>query len=208
MCGWYVGRTVLNGGKWKLGNPIKGMLRGRVTMDLLLVWKLVGAIVPLIEEARVAGMLMDVISRVGVLNVGTLMDGLLMDGMLIDGMLKEGCVGTPMEGTLLEGMLNDGLLTVEPPMEGTIFEGNPVFGVLPGGNPGVGILEVGVCPLGGVKAKPKDKDTHRRSLKSRSASHVTISVAAWGFCCIGTPELYGIAHHCSCRVKNPQAWDW
>ena len=138
----------MNGGSWKLGNPIKGMLIGRVTMDLRYVWKLVGAIVPLIEEARVAGMLTDVISRVGILNVGTLIDGL--DGMLIDGMLKGGWlnVGTPVKGTLFEGMLNDGLLAVELPIEGTISEGNPIVGVLPGGNPGVGILAVGVCPLG------------------------------------------------------------
>ena len=153
---------------------------------------------PLIEETRVAGMLMDVTARVGVLNVGTLMEGLLIDGMLIDGMLREGWLNV---GT--EGMLNDGLLTVEPPVEGTIFEGNPMFGVLPGGNPSVGILAVGVCPLGGLKAKARDKDTQRRSIKSRSASRVTISVAAWGLCCTGTSDLYGIAHHCSYRVKNP-----
>ena len=176
-------------------------------MDLAFVWKLVGAIVPLIEETRVAGMLADVISRVGVLDVGTLMDGLLIDGMFIDGMLKEGWlnVGTPMEGTLFEGMLNDRLLTVEPPIEGTMFEGNPIVGVMPGGNPSVGILAVGVCPLGGVKAKARDADTHRRSMKPRSAAQVTDSVAAWEFCCIGTSEFYGIAHHCSYRVKNPQA---
>ena len=79
--------------------------------------------------------------------------------MLIDGMLKEGWLNV---GT--EGMLNDGLLTVEPPIEGTIFEGLPMFGVLPGGNPSVGILPVGVCPLGGLNAKARDADTHSRSI--------------------------------------------
>ena len=168
-------------------------------MDLPFVWKLVGAIAPLIEETRVAGMLTDVISRVGLLNVGTLMDVLLIDGMLIDGMLREGwlIVGAP------EG--NDGLLTVEPPIEGTVLEGNPIVGVLPGGNPSVGMLAVGVCPLGGLKAKARDADTHRRSTKSRSASQVTISVEAWGFGCIELSEFYGIAHRCSYRAKNPQA---
>ena len=187
-----------------LGNPTKGMLLGRVTMDLPFVWKLVGAIVPLIEETRVAGMLTDVISRVGLLNVGTLMDVLLIDGMLIDGMLKGGWlnVGAP-EGMLFKG--NDGLLTVEPPIEGTVLKGNPIVGVLPGGNPSVGILAVGVCPLGGLKAKARDADTHRRSTKSRSASQVTISVEAWGFGCIELSKYYGIAHRCSYRAKNPQA---
>ena len=174
-------------------------------MDLAFVWKLVGAIVPLIEETRVAGMLADVISRVGVLSVGTLMDGLLIDGMFIDGMLKEGWlnVGTP-EGTLFEGIPNDRLLTAEPPIEGTIFEGNPIVGVMLGGNPSVGILAVGVCPLGGLKAKARDADTHRRSMKPRSAAQVAISVAAWGVCCIGTSGFSGITHHCSYRAKNPQ----
>ena len=106
---------------------------------------------PLIEETRVAGMLTDVTSRVGGLG-----------GMLIDGMLKEGWLNV---GTLFEGMLNDGLLTVEPPIEGTIFEGNPGFWVLPGGNPSVGILAVGLCPLGGLRPKARDADTHRRSMK-------------------------------------------
>ena len=46
--------------------------------------------------------------------------------------------------------------------------------VLPGGNPSVGILAVGICPLGGLKAKVGDADTQRRSKKSRSASQVTI----------------------------------
>ena len=157
-------------------------------MDLPFVWKLAGAIVPLIEEIRVAGMLSDVISRVGVLNVGTLMEGLLIDGMLNDGMLRGGWlnVGTATEGTLY------GLLTVEPPIEGTTFEGNPIFGVLPGGNPSVGILAVGVCPLGGLKAKARDEDTHRGSIESRSASQFTLSVAAWGFCCIGRQNLTGL----------------
>ena len=97
-----------------------------------------------------------------------------------------------MEGTLFEGMLNDGPLAVELPIEGIMFEGNPIVGVLPGGNPGVGILAVGVCPLGGLKAKARDKETHSRSMKSRSASQVTIFVVAWGFCCIGTSTFTGL----------------
>ena len=153
---------------------------------------------PLIEETRVAGMLTDVTSRVGVLNVGTLIGGL--DGMFIDGMLKEGWLNV---GTLFEEMLNDGLLTVEPPIEGTTFEGNPGFWVLPGGNPSVGILAVGVCPLGGLRAKARDADTHRRSMKSRSASQVTIFFVVWGSCCIETSDMYRTAHHCSYRAKNP-----
>ena len=68
-------------------------------------------------------MLTDVILRVGALTVGTLMEGLLIDGMLLDGMLEEGWlnVETPK---LFEGMLDDKLLTVEAPIEGTIFDGN------------------------------------------------------------------------------------
>lgn len=68
--------------------------------------------------------------------------------------------------TLLEGILNERLLTVEAPIKGTIFEGNPVVGVLSGGNPGDGILAVRACPLGGLKATARDADTQRRSMRS------------------------------------------
>lgn len=111
-------------------------------------------------------------------------------------------VGTP--GTLLKGMLNDGLLTIEPPIEGRVLERNPIVGVLPGGNPSVGILAVGICPLGGLKAKARDADTHRRTKKSRSASQVTILLRLGNLVALNCHNFTGLLT-IAIMAKNPQA---